>query len=128
METGQSVFLRLTGVNEDQEKSGKMGAWSQLQGWGIRHIPLPILADANLMDLMSDDNQERLISFVGTLVAVEYNRHMAVMTVGTNYHYCTFMPSRCQVRYTRSRGPSVVVKFFSSKYPEAGKWPDHGRK
>ena len=53
-------------------------------GWGIRNIPLPVLSAANLEVLISTDDQQRMISLVGTVVAVEYVKRMAFVEVGQN--------------------------------------------
>ena len=53
-------------------------------GWGIRNIPLPILSAAGLEVFISSDGQQRIISFVGTVVAVEYVKRMAFIKVDQN--------------------------------------------
>ena len=54
----------------------------QKPGWGIRNVPLPILSAADLEVFISPDGEQRVISFVGTVVAVEYVKRMAFIEVG----------------------------------------------
>ena len=64
-----------------EEMAEAVDTAKERHGWGIRNIPLPVLAVPNLEVFASSDDQDRLLSFVGTVVGVQYIKRMAFVEV-----------------------------------------------